>query len=47
MQFGGLLYREYVFFGTMNPNVRSILKPEVNLMVFLRMRSNTSNFQCV
>ncbi len=29
-----------MFFGTENPNLRSILKPEVELMVFLRMRSN-------
>jgi len=29
-----------MFFGTGNPNLRSILKPEVELMVFLRMRSN-------
>ena len=30
----------YMFFGTGNPKMRSILKPEVELMVFLRMRSN-------
>ncbi len=30
----------YMFFGTGNPNLRSILKPEVALIVFLRMRSN-------
>ncbi len=30
----------YMFFGTRNPNLRSILKPEEELMVFLRMRSN-------
>ncbi len=29
-----------MFFGTGNPNLRSILKPEVVLMVLLRMRSN-------
>ncbi len=29
-----------MFFGTGNPNFRSILKPEVELMMFLRMRSN-------
>ncbi len=29
--------RMYMFFGTRNPNLRSILKPEVELM-FLRMR---------
>ena len=28
----------YTFFGTGNPNLRSVLKPEVELMVFLRMR---------
>ncbi len=30
----------YKFFGTGNPNLWSILKPEVELMVSLRMRSN-------
>ncbi len=30
----------YMFFGTGNQNVRSILTPEVELMVFLRMRSD-------
>ncbi len=29
-----------MFFGTGNQNLRSILKPEVELTVFLRMRSN-------
>ncbi len=29
-----------MFFGTTNPNLRPILNPEVDLMVFLRMRSN-------
>ena len=29
-----------MFFVTRNPNVRSILKPEVDLMVFMRMRNN-------
>ena len=46
-QFQGLISRDYMIFGTGNPNLRSILKPEVYLMVFLRMRSNTSNFQCI
>ncbi len=32
--------RVYMFFGTRNPNLRSILKPKVELMVFLRMRSD-------
>jgi len=32
--------RMYMLFGTRNPNLGSILKPEVELMVFLRMRSN-------
>ncbi len=32
--------RVYMFFGTMSPNLTSILKPEVELMVFLRMRSD-------
>jgi len=40
MQFEGLSSRAYMFFGTGNPNLRSILKPEVELMVFLRTRSN-------
>ena len=30
----------YMFFGAGNPNLRSILKPEVELIVVLRMRSN-------
>jgi hypothetical protein len=29
-----------MFFGTGSANLRSILKPEVELLVFLRMRSN-------
>ncbi len=29
MQFGGLISRIHMFFGTRNPNLRSILKPEV------------------
>ena len=40
MQFEGIIPRMYMFFGTRNPNLRSILQPEVELMVFLRMRSN-------
>ncbi len=40
MQFKGLISRIHMFFGTRNPNLRSILKPEVELMVLLRMRSN-------
>ncbi len=45
IQFQGVISRVYMFFGTRNPNLRSILKPEVELMVFLRMRSkkNTKN----
>ncbi len=39
MQFEGLISRVYMFFGTGNPYLRSILKPEVDLMVFMRMRS--------
>ena len=35
-----LISRVYTFFGTGNPNLRSISKPEVELMVFLRMRCN-------
>ncbi len=42
MQFKGLISRVYTFLGTGNRYVRSILKPEVELMVFLRMRSNKS-----
>jgi len=40
IKFYGLISRNHMFFGTRNPNLRSILKPEVELMVFLRMRSN-------
>ncbi len=40
IQFEVLISRVYMFFGTRIPNLRSILKPEVELMVFLRMRSN-------
>ena len=40
IQFKGLISYAYMFFGTGNPNLRSILKPEVELIVFLRMRSN-------
>ncbi len=40
IQFLGLISRMYMFFGTGNLNLRSILKPEVELTVFLRMRSN-------
>ncbi len=36
-----------MFLSTLNPILGSILKPEVELMVFLRMRSNTSNFPCI
>ena len=39
MRFEGIISRMYMFFGTRNPNMMSILKPEVELMVFLRMRS--------
>ena len=40
MQVEGQSSHEYIFFGTRNSNLRSTLKPEVELMVFLRMRSN-------
>ena len=40
MQFEGQLSANIVFLDTRNPNVRSTLQPEVELMVFLRMRSN-------
>ncbi len=29
----------HMFFGAENPNFRSVFKPEVELMLFLRMRS--------
>ena len=32
--------RVYLFFGTESPNLRYIWKPEVELIVFLRMRSD-------
>ena len=40
MQFEGLISRIYMFFGTRIPNPGSILILEVELTVFLRMRSN-------
>ncbi len=40
MAFGGLIYGVYMFFGTGNPNLSFILKPEVELVMFVRMRSN-------
>ncbi len=40
MQFKRAISRVYKFFGTENPNLRSILKLEVELMVFLRRRSD-------
>jgi hypothetical protein len=40
MQFEGPFSRVCMFFGMENPNFGSILKPEVELMVFLRMRTN-------
>ena len=47
MPFKGLVSRIYMFFDTGNPNLWSILKPEVELMVFLRMHSNkiTKNYK--
>ncbi len=39
MQLEGQISTFIMFFDTGNPNLRSILKPEVELMVFLRMRS--------
>ncbi len=39
IHFKGLISRVYKFFGTESPNLKSIFKPEVELMVFLRMRS--------
>ena len=42
MQFEGPISACVMFFDTGNPNLRSIVKPEVELMVFLRMRSNKS-----
>ncbi len=40
MQFEGQISHVYMFFGTRNRNLGSVVKPEVDLMVFLRMRSN-------
>jgi hypothetical protein len=40
MQFEGLTSRTYMLLGTRSPKLRSILEPEVELMVVLRMRSN-------
>ena len=40
IQFSSFIFRVCMFLGKENPNLRSILKPEVELMVFLRMRSN-------
>jgi len=40
VQFEGIISRVYMFFGTKNPNLTSVLKPEVKLMMFLRLRSN-------
>ena len=40
MRFEGLISRMYMFVGAGNPNLRSVLKPKVELVVFLRMRSN-------
>ena len=46
MQFEGLISRVYMFFGTGSPNLWSILKPEVELMVLLRMRSDKITKNC-
>ena len=40
MQFEGLIPPIYMFFDTGNPTLRFNLKPEVELIVILRMRSN-------
>ena len=40
MQFEGLISSAFLFLSTRNPNLRSISKPEVELLAFLRMRSN-------
>jgi hypothetical protein len=40
MQFEWLISGAYMSFGTRSPNLRFILKPEVDLMVFSRMRSD-------
>ncbi len=39
MELVGVIFRVYIFLGTRNMNTRFVLKPEVELMVFLRMRS--------
>ncbi len=40
MELSGLNFRVCIVVGTGNPNMRSILKPEVELMVFLPIRSS-------
>ena len=40
IQFAGLISRAYMFFGARKPNLMSTLIQEVELTVFLRMRSN-------
>ena len=40
MQYEGVISRVYMFLRTKNPYSRSILKPEVELLSFLRMRMN-------
>jgi hypothetical protein len=40
MPLEGQIPRMYMFLETVNPNLRFILKPEVEVMAFLRTRSN-------
>ncbi len=42
VQSEGVISRVYMYFGTENQDLKSIFKPEVELMVFLRMRSITN-----
>ena len=52
MRFEGLISRAYMLFDTGNPNLRSIFKAEVVIMVLLRMRNNkvdtvNPNLKCI
>ncbi len=38
-----VIFRVYIFFSTQNMNTRSILKPEVELMLFLRTRNQKNH----
>ena len=52
MQLESLFSRAYMLFDTGNPNLRSIFKAEVVIMVLLRMRNNkvdtvNPNLKCI